>query len=102
MTLFVIKDGIKNVAYIKDQNDNQLFGTHYYVISYNFKSNEGYIERKGSNVWRLYTQVGQKLGQSRYHSFTTFNGCIKKLIELKGNEDIIVCDSTEIEKYNEK
>jgi len=102
MNLFVVKDGIKDIACVKDQNDKQVFGTNYYVISYDFKSNEGYIGQKENNLWRLYTQVGQKIGQSRYHSFSTFNDCIKKLIELKGNKDIIICDSTEIEKYRGK
>ena len=102
MNLFVVKDGIKNIAYIRDQNGKQILGTNYYAISYDFKSNEGYIEKKANNLWRLYTQVGQKLGQSRYHNFKTFNHCIQKLIELKGNNDVIVCNSSEVEKYREK
>lgn len=102
MNLFVVKDGIKDIACVKDQNGKQILGTNYYAISYDFKSNEGYIEKKGHNIWRLYTQVGQKVGQTRYHSFLTFDDCIEKLIELKGNKNIIICDSTEIEKYSGK
>jgi len=61
MNLFVVKDGILDVAFVKDQNGKQILGTNYYAISYDFKSNEGYIEKKSFNLWRLYTQVGQKI-----------------------------------------
>ena len=102
MNLFIVKDGIKDIAFISDKSGTQVLGTNYYSISYDFKSNEGYIEKKDHNFWRLYTQVGQKLGQSRYHKFSTFEDCIQKLIKLKGDKDIVICNSTEIEKYIEK
>ncbi|WP_370477209.1 hypothetical protein [Tamlana flava] len=102
MNLYVVKDGIKDVAFIRDNEGRQILGTNYYSISYDFKSNEGYIEKKSNNFWRLYTQVGQKYGQSRHHKFSSFEDCILKLKELNGNRDIIICDSTEIQKYSEK
>ena len=96
MNLFVVKDGIKNVACIVDQEKNQVLETNYYAISYDFKSNEGYIEKKGNDYWRLYTQVGQKIGQSRYHKFSNFKECINKLTELKGDDEIIICKLIEV------
>lgn len=101
MALFVVKDGIKNIGYINNQG-NQVLGTNFYLLSYDFKSNEGFIEKKNENCWRLYTQVEQKWKQSRYYSFSTFSDCIQKLIELKQDKNIIICDSTQIEKYIEK
>jgi len=102
MVLYVVKDGIKNVASVIDRNGNRVLGTNYYALTYDFKSNEGYIELKRLNFWILYTQIGQKLEQSRYHKELTFEKCIEKLKELKGNDQIIICDSSEIEKYSGK
>jgi hypothetical protein len=93
MRLYLIQDGIKNVGYNKI-NDAHSFGSNYYLITYDFKTNEGYIDKRTNN-WRLYTQVGQKLNQNRYYHFESFDGCIARLIELKGDNEIMIC-----KKYN--
>lgn len=99
MTLYVVKDGIENVASVVDKNGVRILGTNYYALTYNFKSNEGYIEFKKKKFWRLYTQIGQKVGQTRYHKELSFEECIEKLKILKGDDLIVVCDSSEIQKY---
>ena len=99
MTLFVIKDGLKGYACLTDKEGHQVLGTNYYALSYDFKSNEGYIEKKGTNNWRLYTQVGQTFGEDRYYHFGTFEECVEKLKNLKGNNEITICKSTEVENY---
>jgi len=98
MTLFLIKDGIIGVG-CTTLNDKQVLGTNFHLITYDFKTNEGYVDKKGENYWRLYTQIGQKFGQSRYHKFTAFEQCIEKLKELKGDEKILICKADEIQNY---
>lgn len=98
MRLFLVQDGIENVGW-KTINGKQVSNSNYHLITYDFKSNEGYIDKKGTNKWRLYTQVGQKIGEDRYHHSRTFEDCVNKLKELKGDDEIIVCKSTEIEMY---
>jgi hypothetical protein len=71
----------------------------FHLITYNFKTNEGYVDKKGKNHWRLYTQVGQKFGQNRYHKLLDFEQCVEKLKELKGDDEIVICQAKEIEKY---
>ena len=98
MILYLVKDGIKDVGCITI-NNHQVLDTDFHLITYDFKTNEGYIEKKGENYWRLYTQVGQRIGKSRYHQFTAFVQCIEKLKELKGDDEVIICNVNEIEKY---
>jgi predicted DNA-binding WGR domain protein len=98
MMLYLVKDGIMGVGWVTS-NDKQVLGTNFYLITYDFKTNEGYVEKKGENYWRLYTQIGQKFGQSRYHQFTAFEQCIKKLKELKGDDNILICKADEIQNY---
>ncbi len=100
MVLYLVKDGVENVACVVDKNGDQMFNTNYYAITFNFKSNEGYIEKKRADYWRLYTQIGQKLNQSRYYKERTFEGCIKKLKELKGDEEIKIINSSQITSYS--
>ena len=97
--LYLVKDGIKDVGCVTS-NGNQLFDTNFYLITYDFKTNEGYVEKKGENYWRLYTQVGQKVRKSRYHKLSDFSQCVEKLKELKGNNEVTVCNANEIEKHN--
>lgn len=98
MILYLVKDGIKDVGCITN-NNHQVFDTNFHLITYDFKTNEGYIEKKGEIYWRLYTQIGQKFRQSRYHQFTDFVQCVEKLKELKGDDEVIICNANEIEKY---
>jgi hypothetical protein len=98
MILYLVKDGIKGVGCIVI-NNKQEFGTNFHLITYDFKTNEGYIDKKDENYWRLYTQVGQKPGQGRYYKFTTFQLCVEKLKKLKGDDKILICKENEIEKY---
>lgn len=98
MTLFLVQDGIEKIG-CKTINGKQVTNSNYHLITYDFKSNEGYIDKRETNKWRLYTQVGQKTGQDRYHHFQSFEECVSKLKELKGDSEIVVCKSTEIEKY---
>ena len=98
MTLYLIKDGIKDVGCVM-KNDNQIFNTDFHLITYDFKTNEGYIDKKEQDYWRLYTQVGQKVGQSRYHHFSNFEQCVEKLKELNGDASVVICNANEIDKY---
>lgn len=98
MILYLVKDGIMDIGCITI-NNKQKFGTKFHLITYDFKTNEGYIDKKDENYWRLYTQIGQQFGQSRYHKFTAFEQCIEKLKELKGDDKILICKANEIEKY---
>lgn len=96
--LYLVKDGIKGVGCITVK-DEQIFNTNFYLITYDFRTNEGYISKKKYNHWRLYTQIGQKVGQSRYHELSNFEECLEQLKELKGDDDIIICQTKDIEKY---
>lgn len=98
MTLYLVKNGIDTAKVIKNRGE-RLYNTNYYSITYDFTTNEGYIEMKGLNNWRLYTQVGQRLGTSRYHDLQTFEQCVEKLERLSECNKIIVCKSSEIERY---
>ena len=95
MKLYLVKDGIENACVI-DKNRNRVFNTNYYSITYNFIKNEGCIEKKSEYNWRLYTQIGERIGKSRYYNFTNFEDCIKKLKILKGDNDILVINQKEI------
>lgn len=103
--LYVVKDGLKDQGCIVNKNGVQKKGTNFYLLTYG-KNNEGYIEKKTKNIWRLYTQVGEpeimkrldKEGikdksRIRYHHFATFEECIEKLYELNHNSAIEICDS---------
>ena len=68
-------------------------------LTYDFKTNEGFIDKKSEYHWRLYTQVGQKIGKSRYYKFTDFAKCVERLKELKADDEVIICNANEIEKY---
>lgn len=102
MILYIVKDGIENIANVVDANGKRILETNYYILTYDFKTNEGYIDLKESGFWRLYTQIGQKFGQTRYHKELTFLKCIEKLKTLKGNDQIIVCNSSDVENLKKK
>jgi len=93
-TLYVIQDGIKGVGFVSNQFGEQMKNTNFFLLSYNLKSNVGYIEKKAVNTWRLYTSVGCSTDfSSRYHHFSTFNECIEKLQTLADPAKIEVCHS---------
>lgn len=98
MRLFVVQDGIKNVGSVL-KNGEQIMNTNFHLITYDFKTNEGYIDKKKPNIWKLYTQVGQKIGKKRDYYFLEFIDCIMKLEELKGNNEITIYKSRDIENY---
>ncbi len=95
MPLYLIKDGIET-AKIIDKHGNRIFNTEYYSISYDFVRNEGYIEKKDDNKWKLYTQIGQRFGQSRYFYFESFEKCINQLNNLNENKEIIILSQKEL------
>jgi hypothetical protein len=103
--LYVVKDGLKNQGCKVNKNGDQIKGTDFYLLTFG-KNNEGYIEKKSNNNWRLYTQVGEtetlrRLNKEgikdksriRYHHFATFEKCIDKLYELSNNSAVEICDS---------
>ncbi|MBK9482632.1 MAG: hypothetical protein IPO02_11785 [Bacteroidetes bacterium] len=89
MALFLIRDGFEN-AKVVDKYNNRIFNTNYYSITYDLISNDGYIEKKVDNKWKLYTQIGQKIGKSRHFYFETFEMCINQLKILNRNQEIII------------
>lgn len=105
--LYVVKDGLKHIGHIS-LNGKQAKNTNFYLLTYGV-GNEGYIQKKSSDIWRLYTQVGEQeairkldkdsvpgspyVPYSRYYHFPTFEKCVDKLKELKGNSLIEICDS---------
>lgn len=95
MKLYIVHDGIENACVI-DKSGNRIFNTYYYSITYNLIRNEGYIEKKAENNWRLYTQIGQKIGKTRYYNFPTFEECIRQIEILKGNNNISVINQKEL------
>lgn len=102
MTLFVVKDGIKNVGTIQDRNGNRILNIDYYLMSYNFKSNNGYLKRTGNKNWKLYTQIGiTQSGKGGYFYFKSIEEAIQKLKELKGDENVKIIDSKDLAKYRE-
>lgn len=98
--LYVIKDGIKNVGCIESKDGNQVTGTNFYLISFDFKSNEGYIEQKEISRWRLYTQVGELKTKTRYYHFPTFTDCVVKLQHLCYPLEVKIIDSTDVPNIN--
>jgi hypothetical protein len=102
MKLFVVKDGIKNLAIVRDSHGNRILNTNYFSLSYNFKSNVGYLEKIGKGNWKLYTQIGiTHSGKGGCFYSTSLEGCIQKLAELKGDNEILVINSKEIDKHCE-
>lgn len=101
-TIYIVKDGIVNIGYVSTFEGHQIKNTNFHLITYDFETNEGYIELKSNNQWRLYTQIGQTINQSRYYHFSSFNECLEKLKELKGDENIVICNSDDYKKYLKK
>lgn len=91
-TLYVVRDGLESVNRKVDQISNSTF----FLLTFDFKSNVGYIGKKSSN-WRLYTSLGSNDDfDSRYHHFPTFKGCLEKLKKLCVNSSVELCDTWDI------
>ncbi len=62
----------------------------FFIITYDFKENFGYIGKKGKNFWKLYTILGRSpmvLGSPENHYyFKTFEDCAERLKTLSGSE----------------
>ncbi len=94
MNLFLVKDGIKGIGCKTDLQENQILNTNFYLLTYDFRSNEGYIEKQQNNTWKVYTQIGQKLSESRYHTANNLEECIVILKKLKNDNRIVICHCT--------
>ncbi len=101
MALYLVKDGIYKNGYIVKDGQQKL-DTDFHLITFDFKTNEGYVDKKGLNKWRLYTQVGQKLGKSRYYTFSNFSKCVEKLKQLNGNCEVVICNCSDILSFTPK
>lgn len=87
--LFLVKDGIYSAKLVNTNND-QIFDSNYFAITYGLRRNEGYIDKKNPKTWKLYTQVGQTMGSSRYYYLDSFELCISKLEELSGCDIVVL------------
>ncbi len=95
MKLYVVKDGVPEVGH-KSFNDAQVKDGTFYLLTYDFKSNVGYIGKRAVNEWRLYTTVGSKQDlKSRYHHFSNLIECVHKLQELSPNVQVKLIESFE-------
>ncbi len=97
--LYIIKDGLKNCGCIVDSQRNQQFNTNLYILTYDLKSNVGYIEMKEKNSWKLNTSVGCVVNdfKSWYHDCESYDEAVKVLKTLcKADTQIIICNSNEI------
>lgn len=82
-TIYAVKGGIPTIGYSANPD--------FYLLSYDFNSNIGYIEKKQSNSWRLYTRYQelserfQEQGKKKfYHNDDSLQNCLVKLQELTG------------------
>ncbi len=98
--LYLVQGGISRNSSV---NNNEVSpDKNFYVITFDFEKNFGYIGKKGKNWWKLYTILGRTpmiLGSpdNHYH-FKTFEDCVAKLeILAKVKVEIKYIDeSTEI------
>ena len=96
MKLYIVKDGIPGVGY-QSRNGQQVKDGTFYLITYDFKSNTGYVGKKSTNLWRLYTTIGSTNDfKSRYHHFPSFLECVQKLQELSRDTKVDVIESAEV------
>ena len=96
MKLYVVKDGIPGVGY-QSRSGQQIKDGTFYLLTYDFKSNIGYVGKKSTNLWRLYTTIGSTNDfKSRYHHFPNFLECVQKLQELSGDTKVEVIESAEV------
>ena len=62
----------------------------FFIITYDFKKNYGYIGRKGKNSWKLYTILGRTpmvLGSpDNHYYFKSFEDCVQQLEKLSEAE----------------
>uniref|UniRef100_UPI0032173406 hypothetical protein n=1 Tax=uncultured Draconibacterium sp. TaxID=1573823 RepID=UPI0032173406 len=94
--LYVVKDGIKGVGCVVDKEGNQVFDESFHLITYNFKSDQGYIQPKKAK-WRLYTTIQKNKPAFKEH-YNSFAECVVKLQHLSYPLEIEIIDSLEVEK----
>ncbi|MDR7210993.1 hypothetical protein [Flavobacterium piscis] len=97
--VYLVKDGIINVGCIKDKKNQQVTNTNFYLITFNFKTNYGYIGKRNETKWRLYTSIGQLINKKRYYHFNSLEECVSKLENLNNGNMVIVINNVEIHKY---
>ncbi|MEO8772303.1 MAG: hypothetical protein ABI402_19550 [Ferruginibacter sp.] len=86
-TIYLVQGGLNLTEDSKPDFD-------FFIITYDFKKNYGYIGRKGKNSWKLYTILGRTpmvLGSpdNHYH-FKNFEDCVKHLKKLS-NAEVQIC-----------
>jgi len=82
-TIYLVQGGLNLTEDSKPDFD-------FFIITYDFKKNYGYIGRKGKNSWKLYTILGRTpmvLGSpdNHYH-FNNFEDCVQHLEKLSNAE----------------
>jgi len=93
--LYVVKDGIYKSGYVS-KDGKQLKDGRFYLLTYSFKDNTGYIRKREDGTWRLYTSIGNPPDfKKRYHRFASFEECVEKLQELSGENKVEVIDNFE-------
>lgn len=96
--VYLVKDGIINVGFIS-KNKEQVKNTNFFLITIDFKTNFGYVQKRKTSEWRLYTSIGQLMNKKRYYHFDTLVECINKLKVLKGDDKVSLINSNEVVKY---
>ena len=83
--IFLVKGGFANTP------DNPI-KDDFFLITKDFKGNNGYIGKRSNKVWRLYTHYGSisDVKSSCYHHYPTFEECVQKLKELSQSSIDIV------------
>ena len=95
--LYVVKDGVLNIGFVRNRKGERLRNINYYLLTYDYKSNVGYIEKKSAHLWRLYTSIGCNADfKSRYHHCTTFEECIDTLEDLFNLKTEIIIHTSEV------
>ena len=88
--IYVVKDGIYGVGIVSNE-DKQLKNGTFYLLTYTFNDNIGYIGKRDDGTWRLYTSIGNPPDfKYRYHHFSSFEDCVQKLQELSGENKVEV------------
>ena len=78
--IFLVKGGLTNTPDMPIKDD-------FYLITKDFKTNNGYIGKRSNKLWRLYTPIGYNntvpgSKSNYYHHYPTFEECVEKLKQL--------------------